>query len=119
MLSDKGGLDPIPWANEIRNACAIAGEPVQNVISKYCLDVVLVNSGVARFNFDEPITFDKKDELQTTAAVKPGARVIVVHMVAVNHCYLSRAELKDELNRAGMAARCGVPADGETMVLTK
>jgi hypothetical protein len=47
----------------------------------------------------------------------PSGTVIAVHMDVVNHCYLHRTDLKLDLQKAGFARQCRIPADGETLVL--
>jgi hypothetical protein len=36
-------------------------------------------------------------------------------MEAINHCLLTRDELRGELKREGLAQRVEIPADGETL----
>ena len=45
----------------------------------------------------------------------PGALVIAVHMEAVNHCLLTRDDLREKLQKEGLAERVRIPADGETL----
>jgi hypothetical protein len=45
----------------------------------------------------------------------PEARVIAVHMEAINHCLLTRAELAGALDEQGLKDRVEIPADGETL----
>jgi L-ascorbate metabolism protein UlaG (beta-lactamase superfamily) len=71
-------------------------------------DVAVVNAGAARFLDSDPITMDADDVRRVVAAVP---RVVAVHLEAVNHCLLTRAELRAAVPRAI------VPADGETLSL--
>ena len=41
------------------------------------------------------------------------ARVVAVHMEAINHCRRGRVDLRAQLARAGLAERVLVPALGE------
>ena len=72
-------------------------------------DAVVVNAGAARFNEGEPITMDAAGVRSVRDACD--GVVIAVHMDAINHCLLSRAELA--------AATDGVllPEDGERIDL--
>lgn len=79
-------------------------------------DVVVVNAGAAQFTEGGPITMDA-DDVVGTARVVPGV-VVAVHMEAVNHCLLSRAELRGRLAREGLAERVLVPDDGQSLELT-
>ena len=48
-------------------------------------DVVVVNAGGARFTSGDPITMTA-DDVVAVAAAAPDARVVAVHMEAINHC---------------------------------
>jgi L-ascorbate metabolism protein UlaG (beta-lactamase superfamily) len=48
----------------------------------------------------------------------PDALIVAVHMEAINHCLLTRDELREELQRKGLAERVEIPADGETLDVT-
>ncbi|ELZ56549.1 MULTISPECIES: MBL fold metallo-hydrolase [Halorubrum] len=80
-------------------------EPVAETLAEFDPDAVLLNGGAARFNQGEPITMGVDD----VAAVREAtdATVAVVHMEAINHCLLSREELRAE------TADVLVPEDGE------
>ncbi|WP_425059494.1 hypothetical protein [Sporomusa carbonis] len=43
----------------------------------------------------------------------PAAKVVVMHMEAINHCLLTRIELKKFLRQERLDDRVQVPADGE------
>jgi L-ascorbate metabolism protein UlaG (beta-lactamase superfamily) len=83
-------------------------EEVAEAIELHRPDVAVVNAGAAHFLDSDPITMDADDVRRVVEAVP---RVVAVHMEAVNHCLLTRAEL-----RAAVPAAL-VPADGETLVL--
>ena len=55
------------------------------------------------------------EDVVNVCFASPGAEVIAVHMEAINHCLLSRAELKRVVTEAGVVAKVSIPADGETM----
>jgi L-ascorbate metabolism protein UlaG (beta-lactamase superfamily) len=77
-------------------------------------DVAVANAGAARFKIGSPITMNAADVV-TLALTIPKARIVAVHMEALNHCGLSRAELAEEAQRAGVAERVVIPADGEEL----
>lgn len=79
--------------------------PVAETLAESDPDAVLLNGGAARFNQGEPITMGVED----VAAVREAtdAAVAVVHMEAINHCLLSREELRAETEDVL------VPEDGE------
>ena len=70
-------------------------------------DVVVVNAGGARFLRGEPITMPAEDVLATAEAAAP-AVVVAVHMEAINHCLVTREDL-----RRAAGDRVLVPDDGE------
>ena len=80
-------------------------EPVAETLDRFEPDAVVLNGGAARFNRGEPITMGVDD----VAAVREAtdAAVAAVHMEAINHCLLSREELRSETD--GVL----VPEDGE------
>jgi L-ascorbate metabolism protein UlaG (beta-lactamase superfamily) len=78
--------------------------------------VTIVNAGAAQFLTGDPITMTAEDVGHVCRAL-PSGQVIAVHMEAVNHCYLSRAELRAWLDQAELTAQVRIPADGERIVL--
>jgi L-ascorbate metabolism protein UlaG (beta-lactamase superfamily) len=86
---------------------------VEEALGTYSPDVVVVNAGAARFLEGDPITMTAEDVGRVCRAL-PDARVVAVHMEAINHCLLTRAELEDELRKESLAKRVKIPADGET-----
>ncbi len=88
--------------------------PVQAAIAQHKPDVIVVNAGAAQFNTGGPITMTSEDVASARAAA-PDARVIAVHMNAWNHCVLTRAQLRDELRRAGASSRVTIPDDSENV----
>jgi len=87
---------------------------VEEALDAHEPDVVVVNAGAARFLEGDPITMTAEDVAGVCRAA-PEALVVAVHMEAINHCLLTRAELGEELRRAGLADRVEIPADGETL----
>jgi L-ascorbate metabolism protein UlaG (beta-lactamase superfamily) len=77
-------------------------------------DVVVVNAGAARFLEGDPITMTAEDVARVCRAA-PEARVVAVHMEAINHCLLTRTELAGKLGEQGLVGRVEIPADGETL----
>ena len=86
---------------------------IEEALEVHSPDVVVVNAGAARFLEGDPITMSAEDIVRVCRAV-PDARVVAVHMGAINHCLLTRDELEEELQQEGLAERVEIPADGET-----
>jgi L-ascorbate metabolism protein UlaG (beta-lactamase superfamily) len=74
-------------------------------------DVVVVNAGGARFAGGKPIVMDVDDVVAVARRV-PEARVVAVHLEAINHCVQTRADLHQRLHDEGLADRVTVPEDG-------
>jgi L-ascorbate metabolism protein UlaG (beta-lactamase superfamily) len=87
---------------------------VEEALDAHEPDVVVVNAGAARFLEGDPITMTAEDVARVCHAL-PEALVVAVHMEAINHCLLTRDELREELQREGLAGRVEIPADGETL----
>lgn len=87
------------WCDELADA-----------LDHYSPDAVVLNAGGARFVSGEPITMTIEDVRRVRNAV-PEATVIAVHMDAINHCLLSRDDLR------GALPDVEIPADGERIVL--
>ena len=80
-------------------------DPVERTLDRFDPDVVVLNAGEAQFNHGRPITMGVDD----VAAVREvtDATVGVVHMEAINHCLLTRDELRTATENVQ------VPEDGE------
>lgn len=90
---------------------------VERALAAHAPDVVIVNAGAAQFLEGGPITMDAADVLQVCAAA-PRARVIAVHMEAINHCVLTRAALRAAVSRSPQKPTVSIPADGEVLTLS-
>jgi L-ascorbate metabolism protein UlaG (beta-lactamase superfamily) len=78
--------------------------------------VVVVNAGAARLIIGGSITMTARHVEKVCRAV-PEARIVAVHMGAVNHCRLTRGALAAALEKADLARRVAIPADGETVII--
>ena len=86
-------------------------DEVAAALDEHRPDVVVVNAGGARFTEGDPITMTA-DDIEAVAAHAPSARVVAVHLEAVNHCLETRADLHQRLRDAGLTERVTVPEDG-------
>jgi L-ascorbate metabolism protein UlaG (beta-lactamase superfamily) len=89
-------------------------DEVEAALAEHIPDVVVVNAGAARFLQGDPITMDAEDVIETARAA-PRATVVAVHLEALNHCPLSRSDLRAAVDDAGVGGRVVIPADGETL----
>lgn len=90
---------------------------VESAIATHKPDVIIVNAGAAQFLEGGPITMDAADVLQVCQAA-PKARVIAVHMEAINHCVLTRAALREALAKSPQKPAVAIPGDGEEVVVS-
>jgi hypothetical protein len=72
--------------------------------------VIVLNAGGARFLEGDPITMMPTDVIHVCHAA-PKAKVISVHMEAINHCLVTRSELAQKIDAAGL--KVFIPEDGE------
>ncbi|RKD89073.1 MBL fold metallo-hydrolase [Halopiger aswanensis] len=84
-------------------------EPVEQTLGAFDPDLVVLNGGEAQFEQGEPITMGVEDVTAVRDATD--AAVAVVHMEAINHCLLSREELRSETEDVL------VPDDGSQVTL--
>jgi L-ascorbate metabolism protein UlaG (beta-lactamase superfamily) len=99
----------------------VAGDTIWNqhvaqAIAKHRPDVIVLNAGMALFIGLDPIIMAAAD-VHAVHRAAPGAVLIASHMEAVNHCILSRADLRAYAVREGFADSLRVPADGERLAL--
>ncbi|SFK48083.1 L-ascorbate metabolism protein UlaG, beta-lactamase superfamily [Sphingomonas sp. NFR04] len=89
---------------------------VERTIATYAPDVIVLNAGMATVIGLDPIIMGPTDVLAVHRAA-PNAMLIASHMEAVNHCILSRADLRAFAKQSGYSQRLLIPADGETLVI--
>ncbi len=88
---------------------------VKEALRTHQLDLVVLYAGQATFLSGGPITMSAEDVITVCREI-PKAKVIAIHMEAINHCLLTRAELEKKLEIAGVLPRVQVPKDGEVMI---
>ncbi|CAG7639196.1 MBL fold metallo-hydrolase [Paenibacillus allorhizosphaerae] len=115
-----GNVSGVVFRHPDEKTLYIAGDTiwcteVEEAIRTYRPEVIIVNGGGAQFLQGDPITMGKEDIARTYSAA-PQSTIIVSHMEAVNHCFLSRRELKQFIEEKGASAHIIVPVDGETMI---
>ena len=91
----------IIWCHEARDT-----------LSRYEPAVIVVNTGSAQFLEGDPITMTADDVIHTCQAA-PRAQVVAVHMEAINHCLLTRADLAFQLEAARVIDQVSIPNDEE------
>ena len=92
----------------------VFNKDVEDVIKNYNPDIIILNSGDAQLGDGSSILMTK-EEVLATHKVAPKAKIIAVHMEAVNHSALSRDELKEYSKQKGMEDFVFIPKDGESL----
>jgi len=91
-------------------------EPIAQVIADVQPDIIITHSGGARFGDSLPIIMDEEMTL-TVCQAAPNAVVIAVHMEALDHCPVTRADLRTQANETGIPPnQLLIPADSEMLI---
>ena len=90
-------------------------EEVSRAVDEHEPEVIVVNAGAAQFLEGGPITMTVEDIVQICESA-PGAKVLAVHMEAINHCVLTRVQLREQLDGRGLGDRVVIPNDGQDLV---
>lgn len=119
MVQGNGPVSGFVVAAEGEPAVYVAGDTVwcpevAKAIAAHDPGVIVVNAGGARFLSGGTITMEAAD-VAAVAEAAPGARIVAVHMEAINHCLETRADLAASLQVAGADGRVSIPADGEAV----
>lgn len=86
---------------------------VQEVIDTHKPEIIVVNAGDNQF-FEGGSLVMGKDDVYEVYKAAPNAKIIAVHMEALNHWALSRKELKKFVIEKGIMSSVLVPDDGES-----
>jgi len=109
------GMGPVSgFVFEADETLYIAGDtiwydPVEETLDQFDPEMVVLNGGEAQFEQGDPITMGVEDINAVRDATD--ATIVVDHMEAINHCLLSREELRSETEDVL------VPEDGEQIAL--
>ncbi|MBN8199706.1 MBL fold metallo-hydrolase [Bacillus sp. NTK034] len=88
-------------------------DAVQEVIETHNPEVIVVNGGDNQFLEGGSLVMGKEDIYEVSKAA-PDAKIISVHMEAVNHWTLSKEELKSYSKDKDFSDQLLVPEDGES-----
>lgn len=90
---------------------------VSEVLETYKPEIIITHSGGAKFPGFKPIIMDGHQTLKVAAAM-PTSRIIAIHMEALDHCGVSRQQLRQMADAAHIhPTRLLIPEDGETILL--
>ncbi|GAA4725899.1 MBL fold metallo-hydrolase [Brevibacillus fulvus] len=88
-------------------------EGVRETIELHKPGIIVVNGGDNQYLQGGSLVMGKEDIYHVTQAA-PHAKIISVHMEAVNHWTLSREQLKSFTQEKGISSKVFVPNDGES-----
>lgn len=95
------------------SADTIYTDDVHKVLTEYKPDISVVASGRAQFDIFQPLLM-KMEDIVKFVKNSPN-KVIANHLEAVNHCPITREELRSELANKGLIEKTLIPKDGEVM----
>lgn len=94
-------------------------EDMKASIQQYQPDIVIVHAGGAALPIDmegnmSQLVMNAEDTIELSKLV-PNAKIVAIHMEALDHCPVTRDELKAKATAAGIIERFYIPEDGETL----
>lgn len=118
LAEDLGKVSGVVFRHPEEKTLYLAGDTVWNdqvaaAIMAHAPEVIILNAGWAHFEGFAGIIMGCQDILQVHRAA-PAATLLATHMEALNHCLLSRRELRDFAEKQGFSASLLIPADGES-----
>lgn len=88
---------------------------IDQAIEKYHPEVIVLNAGKAKMTgYEGAIIMGEEDVLRAAQAAKD-AKIVAVHMDAVNHMSLTREELRNYVKKQGIESRVDIPQDGASL----
>lgn len=91
-------------------------EDVEKALLDHKPDVVIINAGFAQADGFGGIIMGKEDTYRINQLL-PDSLIVAVHMEALNHCILSRDELRSYAMNKGISEKLIVPEDGEEIFI--
>ena len=92
-------------------------DDVERALTEFKPDIAVVAAGSAGLDLGGPILMPM-DEILTFIRTAPG-KVIANHLEALNHCPVTRLQLKQELEKNDLSAKTFIPDDGETLTINR
>lgn len=119
ILKQTGKVSGIAFSHPNEKTLYVAGdtlfnEDVRTAIQKHKPEIIVVNAGAAQFLEGGPITMTKENVVQTYQEA-PDATIVAVHMESLNHCLLTRDELKQFIEEKDLLNKVLIPDDGQTL----
>ncbi|MBN3522029.1 MBL fold metallo-hydrolase [Algoriphagus lutimaris] len=89
-------------------------EEVENTLTNHRPKVTILNAGGAKFLTGDPITMTSSDIVKVHEKL-PDTKIIAVHMDTINHCFVTREILFEELKAKDLDNKISIPKDGESI----
>ena len=89
---------------------------VASTLEQFHPNVIVLNAGWAHINGVGAIIMGCEDVLNVHRS-SPHAAMVAVHMEALNHCLLTRSELRSFAVQQGFTDKLSIPLDGEVIYL--
>jgi len=89
---------------------------VKKALNDYKPDITVVASGNASMDMGGDILMSM-DEIIDFIKLSPN-KVIANHLEALNHCPLTKVQLKEELEKHNLLSKVFIPDDGESITIT-
>ena len=86
------------------------------VLKKYKPDISVLACGTAQFDLFKQLIMNIDDILKFTKNTQ--GKVIANHMESINHCPLTRKELKKILTQHQLINKVSIPEDGEILEIS-
>jgi L-ascorbate metabolism protein UlaG (beta-lactamase superfamily) len=93
----------------------VYSEAVERVLTQLHPDLAVVAAGHARLDVGRSILMPLEEVFAFIRTAL--GKVIANHLEALNHCPVTRAQLQDVLDKAGLLIKTIIPQDGETLTM--
>ncbi|WP_079508740.1 MBL fold metallo-hydrolase [Mesobacillus jeotgali] len=118
ILTLAGPVCGVVFKHPVEKTLYVAGdtvgyEGVNETIAAHTPDIIVVNAGDNQFHQGGSLVMGKEDVYEVYQAA-PEAKIIAVHLEAVNHWTLSREELRGFAEAKGIISSVLVPEDGDS-----
>lgn len=88
---------------------------VDQAIEQYHPEVIVLNAGKAKMTgYEGAIIMGEEDVLRASKAAR-NAKIVAVHMDAINHMSLTREALRAYVHQQGIESRVDIPQDGASL----
>lgn len=88
---------------------------VEVALRMYNPDIIVMNTGYAMVNGIAGSLIMGKDDILRMYKAMPDAKIITVHMDAVNHTMTSSKEVRELVKANNLSDRVSVPREGESL----